>query len=118
MPRARLGSGARRVALISNATVFDLYGQQVQRSLNAERFKVVHWLMPDGERHKSLRSLEQLLSFISEARLERSDAVIALAGGLVGDLAGFAAARYVRGIPRLHGPTTRLPQSDPAAGGT
>src|SRR6266849_6804089 len=86
--RARLGSGTRRVALISNATVFDLYGPQVKRSLKAERFKVVHWLMPDGERHKSLRSLEQLLSFISEARLERSDAVIALGGGVVGDLAG------------------------------
>src|SRR6266446_4683063 len=115
--RARLGSGARRVALISNATVFDLYGQQVQRSLKAERFKVVHWLMPDGERHKSLRSLEQLLSFISEARLERSDAVIALGGGVVGDLAGFAAAVYVRGIPLIQVPTTLLAQIDSSAGG-
>jgi len=115
--RARLGSGARRVALISNATVFDLYGQQVQRSLKAERFKVVHWLMPDGERHKSLRSLEQLLTFISEARLERSDAVIALGGGVVGDLAGFAAAVYVRGIPLIQVPTTLLAQIDSSAGG-
>src|SRR6266478_1540258 len=115
--RARLGSGARRVALNSNATVFDLYGQQVQRSLKAERFKVVHWLMPDGERHKSLRSLEQLLSFISEARLERSDAVIALGGGVVGDLAGFAAAIYLRGIPLVQVPTTLLAQIDSSVGG-
>src|SRR5260370_16054316 len=115
--RARLGSGARRVALISNATVFDLYGQQVQRSLQAERFKVVHWLMPDGERHKSLRSLEQLLSFISEARLERSDAVIALGGGVVGDLAGFAASVYLRGLPLVQVPTTLLAQIDSSAGG-
>src|SRR5712691_6502719 len=90
--RGCLGFGARRMALISNATVLDLYGRQVLRSLKAERFKVVHWLMPEGERHKSLRSFEQLLSFISAARLERSDAVIALGGGVVGDLAGFAAA--------------------------
>ena len=76
--RGALGSGARCVALISNSTVFDLYGQRVLRSLKAENLNTFHWLMPDGERHKSLRSLEQALSFISEARLERSDAVIAL----------------------------------------
>src|SRR5713226_4891246 len=115
--RARLGSGTRRVALISNATVFDLYGPQVQRSLKAERFKVVHWLMPDGERHKSLRSLEQGLRFLSEARLERSDAVIALGGGVVGDLAGFAAAVYLRGIPLIQLPTTLLAQIDSSVGG-
>jgi len=73
--------------------------------------------MPDGERHKSLRSLEQLLSFISEARLERSDAVIALGGGVVGDLAGFAAAVYLRGIPLIQVPTTLLAQIDSSAGG-
>jgi 3-dehydroquinate synthase len=115
--RACLGSGARRVALISNSKVFDLYGQPVLRSLKAERFKVVHWLMPEGERHKSLSSLEQALSFISEARLERSDAVIALGGGVVGDLAGFAAAVYLRGIPLIQVPTTLLAQIDSSVGG-
>src|SRR5882762_11146262 len=102
--RAALGSGARRVALISNSTVFDLYGQRVLRSLKAEHFNTFRWLMPDGERYKSLRSLEQALSFISEASLERSDAVIALGGGVVGDLAGFAAAVYLRGIPLIQVP--------------
>jgi 3-dehydroquinate synthase len=115
--RACLGSGARRVALISNSTVFDLYGQRVLRSLKAENFKTVRWLMPDGERHKSLRSLEQALSFMSEARLERSDAVIALGGGVVGDLAGFAAAVYLRGIPLIQVPTTLLAQIDSSVGG-
>ena len=115
--RAALGSGARRVALISNSTVFDLYGKPVLRSLKAENLNVVRWLMPDGERHKSLRSLEQALSFISEARLERSDAVIALGGGVVGDLAGFAAAVYLRGIPLIQVPTTVLAQIDSSVGG-
>jgi 3-dehydroquinate synthase len=115
--RACLGSSARRVALISNATVFDLYGKRVLRSLKADNFNTVRWLMPDGERHKSLRSLEQALSFISEARLDRSDAVIALGGGVVGDLAGFAAAVYLRGIPLIQVPTTLLAQIDSSVGG-
>ncbi|HSP62278.1 MAG TPA: 3-dehydroquinate synthase [Pyrinomonadaceae bacterium] len=115
--RACLGADARRVALISNSTVFDLYGQRVRRSLKAEHFTTVHWLMPDGERHKSLRSLEQALSFISEACLERSDAVIALGGGVVGDLAGFAAAVYLRGLPLIQVPTTLLAQIDSSVGG-
>ena len=115
--RACLGSGARRVALISNSKVSDLYGRRVRQSLKAERFKVVHWLMPEGERHKSLRSLEQAISFMSEARLERSDAVIALGGGVVGDLAGFAAAVYLRGIPLIQVPTTLLAQIDSSVGG-
>ena len=115
--RACLGSGARRVALISNSKVSDLYGRRVRQSLKAERFKVVHWLMPEGERHKSLRSLEQAISFMSEARLERSDAVIALGGGVVGDLAGFAAAVYLRGISLIQVPTTLLAQIDSSVGG-
>jgi 3-dehydroquinate synthase len=115
--RAVLGSSARRVALISNPTVFARYGQRVLRNLKAENFSAVRWLMPDGERHKSLRSLEQALSFLSEARLERSDAVIALGGGVVGDLAGLAAAVYLRGIPLIQVPTTLLAQIDSSVGG-
>src|SRR5712691_4562806 len=115
--RAALGPDARRVALISNQTVFDLYGRRVLRSLKAAKFKVVHWLMPEGERHKSMRSLEHALSFLSAARLERSDAVIALGGGVVGDLAGFAAAVYLRGIPLIQLPTTLLAQIDSSVGG-
>src|SRR5260221_8827939 len=115
--RAALGSGTRSVALISNSAVFDLYGKPVLRSLKSENLNVVRLLMPDGERHKSLRSLEQALSFISEARLERSDAVIALGGGVVGDLAGFAAAVYLRGISLIQVPTTLLAQIDSSVGG-
>ena len=115
--RAALGSHARRVALISNSTVFGLYGKPVLRSLKAETFKTVHWLMPEGERYKSLRSLEQALAFLTETGLERSDAVVALGGGVVGDLAGFAAATYLRGIAFVQVPTTLLAQIDASVGG-
>jgi 3-dehydroquinate synthase len=115
--RAVLGADARRVALISNAKVFDLYGKTVLRNLKAANFKAAHWLMPEGESHKSLRSLGSAVGFLSEARLERSDAVIALGGGVVGDLAGFAAAVYLRGIPLIQVPTTLLAQIDSSVGG-
>jgi 3-dehydroquinate synthase len=73
--------------------------------------------MQDGEKHKSLRSLESALAFLSSAKLERQDAVVALGGGVVGDLAGFAAAIYLRGIAYLQVPTTLLAQVDASVGG-
>src|SRR5207245_2410725 len=115
--RACLGSDTRRVGVISNKTVFDLYGEPASRSLRASAFTTAHWLMKDGERHKSLRSLERALAFLSDSGLERSDAVIALGGGVVGDLAGFAAAVYLRGIALIQVPTTLLAQIDSSVGG-
>src|SRR5205807_2029341 len=115
--RECLGDGARRAALISNQTVFDLYGKRAVKSLRASGFKVSQWLIREGEQHKSLRSLEQLLAFLSESGLERSDALIALGGGVVGDLAGFAAAVYLRGIAFIQVPTTLLAQIDASVGG-
>jgi 3-dehydroquinate synthase len=114
---ACLGPHVRRVAIISNQTVFDLFGKRVEQSLRAADFRVTRWLMPDGERHKSLRTLGQALSFLSDAGLKRSDAVIALGGGVVGDLAGFAAATYLRGIALVQAPTTLLAQIDASVGG-
>ena len=115
--RECLGDGARRAALISNKTVFDLYGKRAVKNLRASGFQVTHWLIREGEQHKSLRSLEQLLGFLSESGLERSDALIALGGGVVGDLAGFAAAVYLRGIAFIQVPTTLLAQIDASVGG-
>ena len=86
-------------------------------SLRAENFLVSHWLMGDGERFKSLSVLSQALTFLSEAGLERNDAVVALGGGVVGDLAGFAAATYLRGIALIQVPTTLLAQIDSSVGG-
>ena len=115
--RAVLGPDARRVAIISNRTVFDLFGRQAAGSLTKGGLKVSHWLMPDGERNKTLRSLSKALCFLLDAGLERSDAVIALGGGVVGDLAGFAAASYMRGISFVQVPTTLLAQIDASVGG-
>lgn len=115
--RLSLSPHARRIALISNHKVFDLYGERAIRSLGASGFAVTHWLMNDGERHKSLRAFERALLFLSDAGLERSDAVVALGGGVVGDLAGFAAATYLRGIDYLQVPTTLLAQVDASVGG-
>jgi 3-dehydroquinate synthase len=115
--RAALGGKPRRVALVSNRTVFALFGAAIVRSLRTSGFEVAKWLMKDGERHKSLRSLEQALNFFNEAGLERNDAVVALGGGVVGDLAGFAAATYLRGIDFIQIPTTLLAQIDSSVGG-
>jgi 3-dehydroquinate synthase len=115
--RSTLSSHARRIALISNPKVFKLYGRRAQESLRGSGLDVLRWLMPDGERHKSFRTLERALLFLAESRLERTDAVVALGGGVVGDLAGFAAATYLRGIPFIQVPTTLLAQIDSSVGG-
>ena len=116
--RRALHAHARRVVVVSNPRVFDLYGAGVLRSLRrAGDFKVSYWLMGDGERHKNLRTAERALAFFSESKLERSDAVVALGGGVVGDLAGFAAAVYLRGIAFVQVPTTLLAQIDASVGG-
>ena len=107
----------RRVAIISNPRVSDLYGREVKRSLKAAGYTALEWLMPEGERYKSFRSLEKAVTFLSENRLERDDLVLALGGGVVGDLAGFSAAIYLRGLPLVQVPTTLLSQIDSSVGG-
>jgi 3-dehydroquinate synthase len=115
--RAALGPGASRVAIVSNRRVFELYGRRAVGSLKASGFAVAHWLMGDGERFKTLRTAEQALSFLSASRIERGDAVVALGGGVVGDVAGFAAALYLRGVAFVQVPTTLLAQVDSSVGG-
>jgi 3-dehydroquinate synthase len=115
--RRSLTPHARRVVVVSNATVFKLYGAAASENLRAAGFHVETLLIGDGERHKSLRTLERTLASFSSMRLERSDAVVALGGGVVGDLAGFAAAVYLRGIAFIQVPTTLLAQVDASVGG-
>jgi 3-dehydroquinate synthase len=114
--RLAVGPRARRAALITNRTVFELYGDRATRSLKRE-FSLNCWLIGDGERHKSFRTLERAIQFLSDAGLERSDVVIALGGGVVGDLAGFAASIYLRGLAFVQVPTTLLAQIDSSVGG-
>ena len=115
--RAALGGRAARVALVSNRRVFALYGGRAVESLSAAGFAVAHWLMGDGERFKTWKTAEGALRFFSAAKLERADAVVALGGGVVGDLAGFAAAVYLRGVAFVQAPTTLLAQIDSSVGG-
>jgi len=106
-----------RAAIISNKKVFGLYGGFVEKSLlNAGFHPNVH-LIGDGERFKNLKTLENTLQILSEAKLARTDTVIALGGGVVGDLAGFAASIYLRGIGFLQIPTTMLSMIDSSVGG-
>src|SRR5258707_10714390 len=115
--RKCLGKGAAKTVIVSNPTVFKLYGRQAKESLNSAGFEVSHFLIKDGEEHKNLRTAESALKFFAESGLSRTDAVVALGGGVVGDLAGFAAAIYLRGIAFLQIPTTLLSMSDSAVGG-
>ena len=114
---ASLGGIPRRAAIISNPTVFSLYGDAVRKSLKSAGITTSVWLMKDGERHKNLASLNGALKHLAEERLTRDDVVIALGGGVVGDLAGFSAAIYLRGLPLVQVPTTLLSQIDSSVGG-
>ena len=115
--RGCLGKQSQRIALISNRKVFSLHGSSVVKSLQAEGFSVTPWLIGDGERYKSVQTTEKVLSFLSETGIERSDGVVALGGGVIGDVAGFAAAVYLRGVPLIQIPTTLLAQIDSSVGG-
>jgi 3-dehydroquinate synthase len=106
-----------RICLFSNPKVYGLYGERAGQSLQNAGFDVSAFLMKDGERHKNWHSLESALDFFSEQKLTRVDAVVALGGGVVGDLAGFASAIYLRGIPFIQVPTTLLAQIDSSVGG-
>ena len=108
---------AKKIVIISNPKVFSLYGEAVVESLKNQGFQVFVWKMGDGERFKNLRSLEKALEFLSQCSLTRSDAVIALGGGVVGDLTGFASSIYLRGIEFLQIPTTLLSMIDSSVGG-
>jgi 3-dehydroquinate synthase len=115
--RGCLPAGTRKIALISNRKVFKLYGGKVQRAFTKAGYRVSVSLIPDGEKHKNFHTLQQVLSFLGEQKFTRGDAVAALGGGVVGDLAGFAAAVYLRGIPFLQLPTTVVSQIDSSVGG-
>lgn len=110
-------SGLQKVLLVSNPTVYALYGEMLYQSLNEQGFKVRVALMPDGEQYKTVEHAMKVLDQAVEARLERNSIVVALGGGVVGDLAGFVAAVYHRGIGFVQIPTTLLAQVDSSVGG-
>lgn len=120
---ARLGAfvrattGAERVALVTDSRVERLWGAAARRALVRAGLAVDTVVVPAGERSKSARQLARLWAAFAAAGLARSGAVVALGGGVVGDLAGFAAATWLRGVPWVGVPTTLLAQVDSSVGG-
>ncbi len=107
----------RKVCIVSESNVFPLYGHAAQASLAQAGFACVSFVFPAGEDSKNGNTLLALLNFLAENALTRSDLIIALGGGVVGDLAGFAAAIYLRGIRFVQVPTTLLAAVDSSVGG-
>lgn len=108
---------ATTIALITNPTVFALYGQPVVDALQSTGKKVVQVSIPDGEAHKNSKTLDQIFDALLQNRLDRKAVIVALGGGVVGDISGFAAACFMRGIRFIQVPTTLLSQVDSSVGG-
>ncbi len=106
----------REVAIVSNTTVAPLYMPRLRAALGEGR-RVTEIILPDGEQHKTLATLEHILECLLADRHSRSTTLIALGGGVVGDVAGFAAACYQRGVDFIQVPTTLLAQVDSSVGG-
>lgn len=108
---------SRKIGVISNPTVFKLYGGQIMQSLRAAGFEPFSLLIPDGEKYKNLKSVETILTRLLEERLDRKACLVALGGGVIGDITGFVASLYMRGINFVQVPTTLLSQVDSSVGG-
>src|SRR5262245_43053141 len=106
----------RRLVVVSNRRVWSLHGARVEKGL-AALGPLSRVLMPEGEAHKSRSSLDALHDAFFEAGLQRDGVVVAFGGGVVGDVAGFAAATYMRGVDLVQIPTTLLAMVDSAIGG-
>ena len=107
----------KKVLLVSNPMIFKHYGERAIASLKAHGFDVTSCTLPPGERYKTLNSLQKIYDAALENRLERSSTMVALGGGVIGDMTGFAAATWLRGINVVQVPTTLLAMVDSAIGG-
>lgn len=107
----------RRLALVADDTVYKLYAETVIKSLADAGFEVCRFTFPAGEKSKCMSTYAALQDFLASHRLSRKDGIVALGGGVTGDLAGFAAATYLRGIDFVQIPTTLLAAVDSSVGG-
>ncbi|MCP4698204.1 MAG: 3-dehydroquinate synthase [Gammaproteobacteria bacterium] len=105
----------KQVMIVSNETVAPLYLEQALAAF--ANFQSATVILPDGEKYKNLRVLDRIFDALLEKRFERQATVVALGGGVIGDMAGFAAACYQRGVPFIQIPTTLLAQTDSSVGG-
>ena len=106
---------ARSLLIVTNETIAPLYLAKLQCALQGRRIATL--ILPDGEQHKTLESFSRILDALIAERMNRDAAVVALGGGVIGDMAGFAAACYQRGIDYVQVPTTLLAQVDSSVGG-
>ena len=115
--RIRSVSGGSALCLVSDDVVDKLYGERVEKSLAAAGYRVEKFVIPHGEESKTPENFLKLVSFMAQKGISGGDAAVALGGGVVGDLTGFAAATYRRGIDFIQIPTTLLAAVDASVGG-
>ena len=108
---------SQTVAIISDTNIWPIYGKTVANSLERAGFRVISYAFPAGEESKNGQTYLSILNFLAENKLTRSDCIIALGGGVVGDMTGFVAATYLRGIAYIQVPTTLLAAVDSSVGG-
>lgn len=106
-----------KAAIISDSNVWPLYGAIIDDSLRNAGFETLHYCIPAGESSKNAENYLNILNFLAENKMTRSDVVIALGGGVVGDITGFASATYLRGISYIQVPTSLLAMVDSSVGG-
>ena len=112
-----LGVENRKVCIYTDSNVEKLYAKQIQELLEPVCRKVILFSFPAGEEHKTLDTIKEAYKTLIEAGFDRNDLILALGGGVVGDMAGYTAATYLRGIDFVQVPTTLLAQSDSSIGG-
>ncbi len=115
LPKA--SSPGRRLALISDDRVWELYGKETEAKLKNCGYQAISYTFPHGEASKNIAELSRILEFLAAEKLTRTDMIAALGGGVTGDMAGFAAAVYLRGIEFIQLPTTLLAAVDSSVGG-
>ncbi len=119
----KLGEKMKQVGLsgatyvISDETVFSAYGAQVKKALESEGFQVTSFTVPPGEATKNIEQAIKIYDFLVAHHVERNDVIVAVGGGMVGDLAGFVAATFLRGLPWLQVPTSLVAMADASIGG-
>lgn len=109
--------GVCSAAIITDDNVNRLYSEKVEASLKKSGFRTVKFVFPHGEESKSIKTYSEILNFLAENHITRTDAVVALGGGIPGDMGGFAAATFLRGIKFIQIPTTLLADVDSSVGG-
>ncbi|MBR5583678.1 MAG: 3-dehydroquinate synthase, partial [Lachnospiraceae bacterium] len=106
-----------KTVIVSDDKVYSIYGETVKKSLEDNGFLVESFVFPNGEASKNVSTYTQILEFLAKNQITRSDFIVALGGGVTGDMAGFSAATYLRGIKFVQIPTTFLAAIDSSVGG-